>query len=329
MARFAGRDVDRLRAEPQHHGTAVRRLVREVEANRRPARRSARPVGFMCICTTRSVPGLERPRKCRRREATLPGAQPRKWPSGKRAPGTSMPPNPGAGSRPSRRRTSWVSSIRMRAWWTTFAFPGRNSIALIHWLRLSGTGSTKLRKTSLPVPLELVRLRHRHDEVRFAELPSGRERWHDREPRRIALERHRRPPTAGGYGFRLGQPPFVVELADARLGLPRRHEPVLDRLGDQPGPLPRIVVGQEVERRRLARPMAGGTVREQDRRDVLAERHPAGRGHGSVLGRRRRRERQKAAQNADRLQEQRRGYPAAESETPHAGTPGIVINAAK
>ena len=107
------------------------------------------PVGLKCICRTMSVPGSSG-QASGSTVGVFPGVQPRKWPSGKRAEWFSIPLKPGPSSFSSARRSSPVSSIRIRAWWMTLGLPGRNSIARTYFFAVIGTGTTKLRNTSPP-----------------------------------------------------------------------------------------------------------------------------------------------------------------------------------
>ena len=77
----------------------------------------------------------------------------------------------------------------------------------------------------------------------------------------------------------LGRQPAVVgEVAVLRVGVPRRHPPVLDHLGDHVGPAGRLLVLGQRERPDLAGPMALDAAAVEDRGDVLGERDRAVRG---------------------------------------------------
>ena len=89
------------------------------------------------------------------------------------------------------------------------------------------------------------------------------------DPWRRLPARRPRPTCAIVVLLRRGQAPLVGELPVRGVGVPRRHRPVRHLAPRWTRPRPRVLVGEERHRRDLARPMAGGALREQDRRDVL------------------------------------------------------------
>ena len=86
---------------------------------------------------------------------------------------------------------------------------------------------------------------------------------------RVALGRAGVDPARDRRLLRVGQAALVREVADRRIGMPRRHDAGLDRVGNRARPRPRILVGEQRHRRDLARPMTGGAVGKEDRRDVI------------------------------------------------------------
>ena len=279
-------------------GDRRRRLVREVEADRRACTRSAGP-SASCASARRGRCPARAPTETRRarRLCRAPSRE-----NGR--PENARPARP---CRRTRRRILAVAPRGLRGSRRSECargapparFPGRNSMAPIHALALERAREARSSgRHRRPSAGRSYASGHGHDEVGLAQLPPRRER------RRAAAARFGSPSSvpSATHCWRVWISASVSRRSPSNspmpgLGLPRRHEPVLDRLGNLPRPLPRIVVGQEVERRRFAGPMAGGTVREEDRRDVLAVGHPVGRGLGSGLGRRCRRERQNAARN--------------------------------
>ena len=114
-----------------------------------------------------------------------------------------------------------------------------------------------------------VAVGQRHHQVGLAEMPAvGPARRRRRRTR--ALDRRLRP-AGDARDLVGGEPRLGDELAGVAVGLPRRHEAA----GGDRGQLRRapagVVEGEEVERPGPARPVALGAVRMEQRRDVLVE----------------------------------------------------------
>ena len=93
----------------------------------------------------------------------------------------------------------------------------------------------------------------------------------------VALGRAVHGPIADGRDLLFGQPAFIQEIAVAGSRFPRRHHAGLRDGRDLLGALGGVLIGQQRERRHLARAMAVGAVLIEDRRDVAIE---SGRGAG-------------------------------------------------
>src|SRR6185295_11533688 len=89
------------------------------------------------------------------------------------------------------------------------------------------------------------------------------------------------------------QAPVVGEVADRGIGVPGRHDPILDVLGDRLRPRPHLVVGQQRHRSDLVGAMTPDAALGQDGGDVVVvgraevgggggERGGAGGGEGSA-----------------------------------------------
>ena len=116
---------------------------------------------------------------------------------------------------------------------------------------------------------------HAQDEVGFAQLPAFGETGQGREVRRIPLGHSAAHPFPQGGNLGIGQTRRSGEIAMAGLGHPRGHVAVAGCLKDLGTVVPRIGERQQRERRSLAWPVAGGAMREQDRRHILIERNAA------------------------------------------------------
>jgi hypothetical protein len=118
---------------------------------------------------------------------------------------------------------------------------------------------------------------------------GGDDRVGPPEPPALGPRRRRRPigglpfllapldPALDGVNLVVAQPPLAEDRELAALRQPRRHVTLARFLGDAIGVLDGVGVGQQRERRDLARPVARRAVGEQDRRDVLVERDGRGR----------------------------------------------------
>ena len=91
------------------------------------------------------------------------------------------------------------------------------------------------------------------------------------DPRHRPRRRRSRSTAESCRSSRVGEPPLVLELALARLRLPRRHDAPRRDVGDLRRVPPHIVVGEQAERADLAGPMARRAARPDDRRDVFVE----------------------------------------------------------
>ena len=123
-----------------------------------------------------------------------------------------------------------------------------------------------------PGRAQIERPRRRHNRVRRPELPPLGPGRRLRQVGGIALGLAPLDPSLNGVDLIVAQPPLAEDRILPALGQPRRHVPLGRFLGNLPGVLDGVGVGQERERRHFARAMAWGAIREQDRRDVLVER---------------------------------------------------------
>ena len=119
-----------------------------------------------------------------------------------------------------------------------------------------------------PVGRHGERLRGRQLHVGIARAPARGEHRSGQAQAAIAFGRPGGGPPANELDLLVGEAPFALEMAHPRLRLPRRHVPLLDRRGDQIRAPRRVLVGQQRERRDLARPVAGRAMRAQNGRDV-------------------------------------------------------------
>ena len=120
------------------------------------------------------------------------------------------------------------------------------------------------------------RLRHLEDLVGLADVPAFEEGQRRGRLLRIALVRAGIGPAGDRVDFRLRQAPVVREVADRRIGVPRRHLPADDGPLHRRRPGTRVLVGQHRKRRRFARSMARLTILLEHWHHVFVERHGAG-----------------------------------------------------
>ena len=120
------------------------------------------------------------------------------------------------------------------------------------------------------------RLRHLEDLVGLADVPAVEEGQRSGCLPRIALGRAAIGPAGDRVDLRLRETTVVLEVADGRIGVPRRHLPAHGGSlhGRRPGA--RVAVGQHRKRRRFARPMAGLAMLLEHRHHVFVVRHAAG-----------------------------------------------------
>ena len=117
-----------------------------------------------------------------------------------------------------------------------------------------------------------VRLGHADHDVGDTQPPAVLPVRHRREIGGVAFGRAARDPLLQRFELAVGEPPLVLELAFARLGLPRRHDPPAGDRGDLRGATPDILEGQQAEGTDFAGTVARGAARPDDRRDVFVER---------------------------------------------------------
>ena len=113
---------------------------------------------------------------------------------------------------------------------------------------------------------------HADDNVWNTELPSVCEDRNGRPVLGIALLEpvlHPAPERVDLAGL---QTTLAGKFTFGRFGLPGRHDVHGRGRGDQTCTLPRVVIGQETERRGFPGPMAGGAVGVKDRGHVAIER---------------------------------------------------------
>ena len=138
--------------------------------------------------------------------------------------------------------------------------------------------SSRNREVSIDVGTarrHFERLWHLENQIGFAELPTVRERRYLRHLRRVSARHPLRDPLTDRLNLFIRQSPLVGEIAEAVLGVPRRHVPRLGHVRDQRAALCHVLITDERKRRGFAWPMAGDAVLIKDRRDVFAECHSA------------------------------------------------------
>ena len=94
---------------------------------------------------------------------------------------------------------------------------------------------------------------HREDLFRLADLPALHELHRRRHVFLVPLRGSRVDPREQGVDFLLRQSAVVEELAVSRVGIPRRHPLLDERLANAARALLRVVEGQERERPDLIR----------------------------------------------------------------------------
>src|SRR4029077_4569171 len=115
---------------------------------------------------------------------------------------------------------------------------------------------------------------HADDNVRNTELPSVCEDRNGRAVIGIALLEPVLPQARECVDLPGLQTTLAGEFTFGRFGLPRRHDVRFRGRGDQACTLPRVVIGQETERRRFARTMAGGAIGVEAGGPVAIEPNP-------------------------------------------------------
>jgi hypothetical protein len=122
-----------------------------------------------------------------------------------------------------------------------------------------------------PVGRDLERLDHLEDQIRLAHRPAFREGRDFRQIGAIAFWRTAVDPRGDRGNLGIGQARIVGELADVRVGAPRRHLSRHNLLLDGARPRPGIIVGNERHRRDRAGTMALDAAVVQNRGDVFGE----------------------------------------------------------
>ena len=160
----------------------------------------------------------------------------------------------------------------MFAWWTTFGFPGRNSSPRTYRSRSTGSGTTKMRKTSMPSACSVNGCDGDTMRSGFPSCQPSAIARRRGQIARITFDGSAVGPALNQIDVGVAETRLADESAGNRLRFPRRHETPFGGGRNQAGARPGRVIGEETERRRPGRVMAGAAVREQDRRDVLGER---------------------------------------------------------
>ena len=143
--------------------------------------------------------------------------------------------------------------------------------------RVASAGEiTKLRYTYLPSAGKVARLGHGNHQVRLSQLPIIAPFWHRWEVPRIAFDAAFRHPLLEQSDLCLGKQPRRRKVSIARRGRPRRHIVPRRDLGDLCEVFLHVLVVEQGEGSGLARPVAAGTVLENDWSDGLCERYWAG-----------------------------------------------------
>ncbi len=140
--------------------------------------------------------------------------------------------------------------------------------------RLHGNRDDKRPEHVSRLRRQHVRLRHRDHEIGRSELPSIDPLWNGREVRRIAPHHPVRDPLLENGNLCLAQSPIALELAVTFCRLPWRHCACARDLRNLFGARPDIFICEQAERCHPPRPMTGGTVSKDKRRDMFREGHP-------------------------------------------------------
>ena len=213
-----------------------------------------------CSCSTRSAAFLEPPRHARRLRmpASCPGVHPSARLSGLRAVSENMPPRILARG-PRRRAAATRACDRPPA--PHDGPPGDFRARLRCRARSaphrSGTGMTKLRKTSLVPGGSVTRLRRLRRRDRGAELPAVIPTSAAAADRRLVPRALRRlTHCCDSPDIRSDKRRSFGEFAVARLGQPRRHRVIFRRRQDLPRAAATSRYSIEAERRDRAGTMA-------------------------------------------------------------------------
>src|SRR3989442_11331206 len=122
---------------------------------------------------------------------------------------------------------------------------------------------------------QLIRGRHRDDEVWNAKLPLVGSHQQGRETRSIPLECALRDPLDDRSDLGVGEAALSEELSLSKFRLPRGHETLCRDEGNAIGSRLDLVICQQAEGSDLAGPMARGTVGNDDWCNILIERRAA------------------------------------------------------
>src|SRR6185369_7270185 len=118
---------------------------------------------------------------------------------------------------------------------------------------------------------DCVALRHLEDVIGWSELPAFGEYARRRKLRRIALRRACLDPLHQGCEFFVRQPARIEKVAEAGDRLPRRHHAPPEGVADVVLLVEDVAVGEQRERRVLARPMTRLAARLENTDDLVAE----------------------------------------------------------
>jgi len=264
-----GRDVHRLRQQPQQHRHLGRRPVCEVEAQTRPDRLgTTRPLQMQL---DDQIPDpVERPRH----------------PIGQHRRGTARDPSQKMSRRKPRRRHRAPKSADRIGRVPSAGLPRRIEQQArmvdrgIPWLELEGPhkairarrdGHHEVPVDIPPLRTQRVGFREVEDQIRRSQGPFPGRCRRLRTVLGPPLRQTRGDPGPDDLDLRISQPPLTDKVAMAPLRHPGRHCPRLDRLQQLARLRPRLFIGPQWERSDGPRLMARRAVPVQDRCHIPVE----------------------------------------------------------
>ena len=277
VVRLAGRNIDALAAEAQHHRGAHGRVVGEVEPHAGPDR--LRPAGRLHVELDDEVAArLQAPRHPRL-------GQRRKLPRG---PAQEVPVRVvrlrAEGAFVSGRRILFVELPRR-------ARPVEAQVGVVRDPRVAGPEldardeggpldrdrQHEVAKGVGSVGRHIVGVRHRDHDIGHTETPALRPGGLRRHAAQVAGRRSRLGPAPKERHVVVREPAGADEgTAEAGLRLPWRHEAAGRHLHYLPCPPADVVIREQRKGTDLAGPVAGRATRQHDRGDVVGEGRRAG-----------------------------------------------------